>query len=221
MEKRVLTVLRSGGEYGPEHVQAIQRQLAKWAPSAVLTCLSDVDIPGVERIPLKHDWPGWWAKLELFGWDMPDDFLYTDLDNVIFGPIDELLATEQFTADIGFSFFRMTSDVVFREGAYETFRANPAEHMSEWDPATRRDGKFGDAAFLRWCCGLDPQKWSSRTVMNIVDMPFDGGRLSCPWRVTPRIVPDGVSVMLCGGKRRRPWLSISQEIQRAYWCREK
>ncbi len=28
-------------------------------------CLSDVDVP-CERIFLKHGWPGWWSKVELF-----------------------------------------------------------------------------------------------------------------------------------------------------------
>lgn len=222
MGKRVLTVLRSGGEYGPQHVQAIQRQVRKWAPpDTEFFCLSDVPIPGVRnRIPLKHhDWLGWWAKIELFRPDVPDDFLYTDLDNVILGPIDFALETREFTADIGFSFFRKTFDPLY-EGVYEGFKLAPQEHMDEW-ATTRLDGKFGDAAFLRSRCGLEPAAWDSKQVMNVVDMPFVAGIRQCPWRVIPRAVPEGVSVMLCGGKRRRPWLSLSNQIQRAYWCREK
>lgn len=220
MEKRVLTVLRSGGEYGPEHVQAIQRQLAKWAPSARLTCLSDVDVPGVERIPLKSDWPGWWAKMELFRGDMPEDFFYTDLDNVFLGPLDELLEAKKFTADIGFSFFRVVPGAI-HEAVYNEFWDNPAVHMGEWDLAHRVDGKFGDAAYLRWRCGLDPARWEDThpgQVINIANIT-----LPCPWHLPPVVwtrAPN-VRVMLCGGKRRRPWLSPAQAIQRAYWCREK
>lgn len=193
----------------------MQRQVWKWSTGAQFACLSDVDVPGVECIPLKHDWSGWWAKLELFRPDMPTDFLYTDLDNVILGPIDELVESQQFIADIGFSFFRVTPDVTpDLDLAYGRFWDNPAEHMGEWDPETRRDGKFGDAAFLRWRCGLTPQKWSPRVVMNVVEMVPP-----CPWRTAPPGIPEDLRVMLCGGKRRRPWLSISQEVQRAYWCR--
>ncbi len=213
MEKRVLTVLRSGGEYGPEHVQAIQRQLRKWAPKATLTCLSDVEVPGVERIPLQHDWPGWWAKIELFRPELPGDFLYTDLDNVILGELDDSFWTDRFTADIGFSFFRVTSEVD-RAAVFEKFCDGPDLHMPEW-ATTRADGKFGDAAFLRWRCGLNPTRWGD-SVKNVVDLVPP-----CPWRVAPPAVPKNLRVMLCGGKRRRPWLMLSNQMVRAYWCREK
>ena len=55
-----VTVLRSGGEYGPRHVQWLARQIPG------LVCLSDRKVEGVETIPLRHDWPGWWAKMEMF-----------------------------------------------------------------------------------------------------------------------------------------------------------
>lgn len=70
-------VLRSGGEYRPGHV----RWLAKQVPD--LHCLSDVEVEGVPTIPLKHDWPGWWSKLELFSPDIEQDLLYFDLDTVV------------------------------------------------------------------------------------------------------------------------------------------
>lgn len=217
MEKRVLTVLRSGGEYGPQHVQAIQRQVKKWASADTeFFCLSDVPVPGVRnRIPLKHKWPGWWAKLELFRTDVPSEFLYTDLDNVVLGPIDELVSTGVFTADIGFSFFRMTRDVS-RSWAYEEFRSDSEAAMRVWDPATRQDSRFGDAAFLRWQCGLRPAEWAPDHVANVVHFTPP-----CPWRVAPPTIPPGLRVLLCGGKARRPWRQSSQVIQNAYWCREK
>lgn len=219
MEKRVLTVLRSGGEYGPEHVQAIQRQLAKWAPGASLLCLSDVEVPGVETMPLLRKWPGWWAKIELFRSHLPEDFLYTDLDNVLLGPLGDSFWGEQFTADIGFSFFRMTPSVD-REAVLEVFLDGPDLHMAEWDPAHRSDGKFGDAAFLRWRCGLTPAKWEDvapGAVVNIASIT-----LPCPWHLPPVVwsKAPGARVLLCGGKRRRPWLA-AQALQRSYWCREK
>lgn len=220
MEKRVFTVLRGGGEYGPQHVQAMQRQVRKWAPADTqFYCLSDTDVPGVDCIPLENEWPGWWSKLELFRAVLKDDFVYTDLDNVLLGPIDFAFEATEFTADIGFSFFRVTPDV-HRPTVYRQFADDAAWHMEEW-AITRTDGKFGDAAFLRHRMGLNPVGWNPQWVMNVVDMPFDGGRLSCPWRATPRHIPDGVRVMLCGGKRRRPWLSLSNQVQRSYWCREK
>lgn len=84
---RILCVLRSGGEYGPEHVKRLQAQLAAQG-EADFACLSDVQIEGLETIPLLHDWPGWWAKMELFRPDLAGDFLYLDLDMSIVGPLD-------------------------------------------------------------------------------------------------------------------------------------
>lgn len=84
-------------EFKVEHVQSLQRQLEKYAPFVDFECLSNVNVPGVECIPLKHDYPGWWAKLELFRPDYPGDFLFLDLDTVITGPLDDILAVRKLT----------------------------------------------------------------------------------------------------------------------------
>lgn len=58
-------------------------------------CLTDADaVPeGVERIPLLHNWPGFWSKVELF---RPGLFagpvIYLDLDTVVCGPLDPIAA---------------------------------------------------------------------------------------------------------------------------------
>ena len=49
-------------------------------------CLSDVSVPN--RIPLRHDWPGWWSKIEAFR--IPGPVLYFDLDTVITGDLSEI-----------------------------------------------------------------------------------------------------------------------------------
>lgn len=46
-----------------------------------LTNDANADVPG-EKIMLKNDWPGWWAKVELFRTDLPKGrTLYMDLDS--------------------------------------------------------------------------------------------------------------------------------------------
>ena len=52
--------------------------------------LSDVPVDGVETIPLQHDWPGWFAKFELFRPDIEGDLLYFDIDTVITGDLKQL-----------------------------------------------------------------------------------------------------------------------------------
>ena len=92
---RILTVLKSGGEYKPAHVLALKAQCAKYAPNAAFMCLTDMDVSGVETAPLLHKWPGWWSKLEMFRPDVTGDFVYMDLDTVIVGPLDGLAGVSQ------------------------------------------------------------------------------------------------------------------------------
>lgn len=83
---KIVTVLRSGGEYRAEHVERLRQQAETHAPDAEFICLRD---DGVGGWPLQHDWPGWWAKLCLFS--LPGPVLYMDLDTSIVGDLTPLL----------------------------------------------------------------------------------------------------------------------------------
>lgn len=93
----VACVLRSGGDYGPEWVYALKRGLNRNIPETVdwtFSCLTDIPaIPTMWRLPLSWDWPGWWAKMELF---RPGLFkgpvVYFDLDTLIVDDISDLLS---------------------------------------------------------------------------------------------------------------------------------
>lgn len=53
-------------------------------------CLSNVEVP-CERIPLKHNWRGWWSKIEIFRPGLfEDEILYIDLDTVILDSIGDM-----------------------------------------------------------------------------------------------------------------------------------
>lgn len=98
LQTRALHALHRGSsEFTIAHVQALQKQVAKWAPFATFECLSDVDVPGVTTIPLVCNWPGWWSKMELFAPEMGGDFLFMDLDTVLVGPLDDILARNKLT----------------------------------------------------------------------------------------------------------------------------
>jgi len=91
----VACVLRSGGRFGPEWVWALKRGVNRWLDTSTFEfrCLSDVPGIGMWRIPLRYDWPGWWAKLELF---RPDAFpagetvLYLDLESLPVGWLTDI-----------------------------------------------------------------------------------------------------------------------------------
>lgn len=89
----VVCVLRSGGDFDLSWVRALHRGVRDHLPGADFFCLSDVNfqILGVERIPLLHAWPGWWAKISMF---QPELFagplLYLDLDTLPIGSLEDL-----------------------------------------------------------------------------------------------------------------------------------
>jgi hypothetical protein len=56
-----------------------------------LTNDMDAKVTG-EKIELKHNWPGWWAKMELHRSDLPAGrTLYLDLDTHVVGRLDPLM----------------------------------------------------------------------------------------------------------------------------------
>lgn len=104
MALTIACVLRSGGDYSPEHVLALRRGLQRhWPPTVPpmrMICLTDIwlELYGVERVPLVSAWPGWWAKMELCRRDIRGTLLYFDLDCVIVGGLADLLAVEGLAA---------------------------------------------------------------------------------------------------------------------------
>jgi hypothetical protein len=142
----VACVLRSGGEYRPEHVMALRRGVAANLP------VPHDFVPLVDADP----WPGWWAKLGLL---RPGRFVgrvvYLDLDSVVVGDLSALAA---YAGPFGMlSDFlrpvRPASGVMAWEAGNEPSRAiwdawvrDPDGHMH-----THQGG--GDQAFIRSVVG--------------------------------------------------------------------
>jgi hypothetical protein len=81
----IACVFKTGGEYKRSHVENLQAMVGDYP----FVCLSDdPEVPGY--VPLEHGWPGWWSKIELFSLKGP--VLFFDLDTVIIGPLDDLVA---------------------------------------------------------------------------------------------------------------------------------
>jgi hypothetical protein len=91
----VACVLKKGREYSPLYVEklvkACERTLTK---EHEFFCLTDYEgeLP-CNKVKLRHNWPGWWSKIELFRPDIFADFdrvIYFDLDTVLVSSIDNL-----------------------------------------------------------------------------------------------------------------------------------
>lgn len=202
---RIITVLRSknlqGGpsEFKPLHVQALKRQLEKHAPFVQFECLSDVDVPGVETIPLEHKWPGWWAKMEAMSPRMKGDFILMDLDTVITGSLDDIEHVTKLT--MLRDFYRdgkklkegIANGVCFmpeadRARVWDLFVNNPAFNMRLY---ARGDMFLFERLFLNTA-----QRWQDVVPGQIVS-----------WKVhcakTNTVPPD--ARIVCGHGHPRPW----------------
>ena len=88
----VATVLKSGGDFDRRWVWALKRGLARHLADYEFVCLTDdMSVEPYWRIPLVHNWPGWWSKFELF---RPGLFtgrvLYLDLDTLVVGDLSDI-----------------------------------------------------------------------------------------------------------------------------------
>jgi len=144
----VACVLRSGGRYTPEWVAKLCDAVAANMGAHRFVCLSDVDVP-CERIPLLHDWPGWWSKCELFRLTGPA--LYLDLDCIVTGPLDDLVSNGPLTMCDDFLRPGLHNSSVMSwhgdySGIYEAMRRDPEGVMAAY--TRRKDRRIGDQAFV-------------------------------------------------------------------------
>jgi hypothetical protein len=93
----IVCVLRSGGVYDTSYVRALARGVQENLRLPYrFVCLSDLQFkfPGVEVIPLKYNWPGWWSVVEAwnptFG-NSDQNTLYIDLDTLVVGSLDDIV----------------------------------------------------------------------------------------------------------------------------------
>jgi len=154
----VICVMRSGGIYNAEWVRKLRDGVARhMSLPHRFVCLSDVDVP-CERIPLLHDWPGWWAKVELFRPGVvTGPTLYFDLDNLPVGDLSPLAACEH-----DFAMLRNFNRPEYASSCVMWFKDKAPAHVYDkfakasdgWMTfhVEHRDGPYlGDQAFI-WDC---------------------------------------------------------------------
>jgi len=162
----VVCVLRTGKEYRPEHVRALQEQVARHS-TLPFVAMSDVPVSGVDVIPLQHpDWTRWWCKMELFSPDMLlfGDILFIDLDTWIVGSLDDIGNAQVLTVLSDFyrgavaKGDRIGSGLMYiprddRPPIWERWMANPAGHM--------RSCSNGDQEFLEKTWKEKAERWQA------------------------------------------------------------
>ncbi|MCJ2131324.1 hypothetical protein [Methylobacterium sp. E-045] len=135
----LLTVLKSGGRYDAAWVERLARGARRHAPSFDrILCLTDlpIEVAGVERVPLRHDWPAWWAKMEAFRPSLTQGpTLLCDLDTVFTDSADALAEPGLAAMEDYFHKGRLSSALLRWDGGeldfiYTTFAAEPARWMT-------------------------------------------------------------------------------------------
>lgn len=153
----ILCVLKSGGGYDAEWVRKLRDGVARnLSIPYQFRCLSDVEVP-CERIPLEHDWPGWWSKLEMFRPGViTGPTLYLDLDTVICGPLDGATKISYPFAALrnfhqpdfigsGVMWFRDAESVPHK--VYSKFCKQPGAYMAHHE-RVKAGSHLGDQAFI-------------------------------------------------------------------------
>lgn len=198
---KIVTVLRSGGDYRLEHVERLRAQFAKWAPDVEFAPLTDVD--GT----LRYDWPGWWCKMAAFAPDhAAEPFLLVDLDTTIVGPLDDILVRQELTVLSDFywpekvqsSFMLVTQEAAQR--AWSAWIAAPVRHMREC--VTRE--RWGDQGFLEGVWGRNVARWQSVLPGQFVSYKTDVRRAQSMRERGNGLLPAGARVIISHGKPR-PW----------------
>lgn len=207
----IACVLRSGGDFTPEHVRLLKRGAFQHfnIPGCYLNfiCLTDMPVhdASVRVIPLSCGWPGWWSKMELFRRDIEGDLLYFDLDTVILGDLTRLASVNQLT--LLRDFYRpkgLGSGMMYlpakeRAEAWQAWIANPAQHM-------RMRG--GDQRFLETLWLERAARWQDLCPGEVLSYKADV-------RKHGNVIPAGARV-LCFHGTPRPWnvqLPAQQEVR--------
>lgn len=206
MAARIAFVLRSGGEYKPEHVNDLLISIAQHAPQYEAVVLTDSPVlKGVNVIPLVYKWPGWWSKMELMRPDIEGDLLYLDLDTRAVGDLTDIRKVDRLTmlADP----YRMDnprrfgSGVMYlpeaaRRAAWESFTRSPERYMF-----THLEG--GDQSFLIGA-------WGPPHIARWQDL-LPGQLVSYKCDVRGKGVPADARIVYFHG-RPRPWDSRVTEL---------
>ena len=187
---RVCLVLRSGGDYRLEHVDRLRKQVERHLTSVEWLLLTDVGIGE----PLRHLWPGWWSKMEMFRPDIQGDLLFMDLDSAVVGDLSDMANVGRLTLmrDVyrpkGLQSSVMYLPEADRAAVWAKWIAAPAKWM-------RRFAKGGDQAFLEtlWLWAAD--RWQDVLPGQVVSFKVD---------VRDRGVPLDARFVAFHG-RPRPW----------------
>ncbi len=186
----VLTVFKSGGDYTRDYVIGLRRGIAQhMKPEHRFICLTDAvketvfdDDWNIQWEPLRHDWPGWWSKVEMFRPDLEryGRILFLDLSCLVVGDLDDI-ALYDGPACITSDWYHggpSQSVLSFAPGemraVWDLFKSDPDKWMERGDKRIAPD--FGDQVLVNEVYGLDGLKrWQTELPGQVVSFKVHCG----------------------------------------------
>ena len=165
----VACVLRASRDFRPSAVVRLFEDVREhWTGPLDFMCLTDTPInhEGVREVELRHAWPGYWSKLNLFDPSVKGDLLYFDLDVMIVGSLADFQETRWLTmlralvprrcSGVNSSIMALPAEA--RAPIWKAFRKDPERLMRAHAWGGRGPYAFGDQGFLErtWKAGRWP-----------------------------------------------------------------
>lgn len=140
----IATVFRTGGSYNESHVYHIYKSCKKNIKIPFdFYCLTDMNSnfsnAPIKKIPLVHNWPGYWSKIELFRpnvFQHNQEVLYLDLDTLITNDITDIASIRsKFFGMRDFNTLNLLSSAIMKFNPkdftyiYDTFKSDPNRWM--------------------------------------------------------------------------------------------
>lgn len=179
----IITVFKSGGDYSREYVINLRRGVAQHLTlEHRFICLTDTvkeavfdEDTQIQWEPLRHDWPGWWSKVEMFRPDLEryGRFLYLDLSCVVVGELDDIASYDGPACTTSDWYYGGPSPSILSfapkemRAVWDLFNSGPEHWMKQGDKHIAPD--FGDQILVNKVYGKDGLKrWQNELPGQIV-----------------------------------------------------
>lgn len=200
----VACVFKTGGDYEPAHVAALRASVERnLTLPHDFVCLTDSRHVAGHTLPLRHGWPGWWSKLELFDGRLGGDVVYLDLDTIAVGNMNGIALGHRFTVlenfwatdRIGSGLLAWSVDL---RHVYDKFALRPDAFMHEYVTTE----KWGDQGFIKFNSDVPLDRWQRLHPGKVVSF-----KRHC--RPAGHIPP--AAAVVCFHGKPRPWAMTAAE----------
>lgn len=199
--KTIVLVLRTGKDFGYQDVELIVKHiLGKWRSEVRprIICLYDkvsreYDLGQITLIPITNNWPGTWARMQLYSPEMEKyrPFLYVDLDTAVIRSLENIFSlvkdpTQFICLEDFWQKGQLATGVVW-------FPANSLKIQNVW--RNWKDNPTGSRMdyFLRTV--LKPDLYWQQLTDTIIDFKEKGGKLLTK-------IPENTNLVCFHGKPR-------------------